>query len=168
MQFSSLHVLAIFAVGTFAMPNNFETRDLLENRGGCKADKPACNGGHVAGKTNCRCKGQVEPCDLWTCPSSNGVNAVVRFPALPFLAPRKRIRMQPANKTLVVYRWPVANRVPDACGSKWCFFPHRSSTTSMHFYGNVAEGRVWGVVTIQGVISYIIANLMASARLHLL
>jgi hypothetical protein len=72
MKFLAIPVFALLATGVFAMPNNFEAREPeaneLEARANCGQILPACNGGHVVGQTNCRCKGQKETCDLWTCP----------------------------------------------------------------------------------------------------
>jgi len=80
MQFSTLPLLALFALGAMAAPADdlsaIEARDgTIEARVNCNQILPACNGGHVVGQTNCRCKGQHERCDLWTCPGS-GPNTV--------------------------------------------------------------------------------------------
>ncbi|PQE26735.1 signal peptide-containing protein [Rutstroemia sp. NJR-2017a BVV2] len=57
------------------MPNSFEAREAepgqLEARVNCGQILPACNGGSVVGQTNCRCQGQVERCDLWSCPGGS-------------------------------------------------------------------------------------------------
>ncbi|KAJ4352800.1 hypothetical protein N0V85_009634 [Neurospora sp. IMI 360204] len=70
--FTTIQALALLATGALAMPNNIEAADLaartLEARVNCGQILPACNGGHVVGQTNCRCSGQKETCDLWTCP----------------------------------------------------------------------------------------------------
>lgn len=73
MKFIAIPVFALLATGALAMPSNPEapelaTRAELEARANCKNILPACNGGKISGKTNCRCKGQKETCDLWTCP----------------------------------------------------------------------------------------------------
>ncbi|EGO60029.1 hypothetical protein NEUTE1DRAFT_61970 [Neurospora tetrasperma FGSC 2508] len=73
--FTTIQALALLATGALAMPNNIEAADLaartLEARVNCNQILPACNGGHVVGQTNCRCKGQKETCDLWTCPGGS-------------------------------------------------------------------------------------------------
>ncbi|KAK1957314.1 hypothetical protein LZ32DRAFT_610562 [Colletotrichum eremochloae] len=71
MQFFAIPVLALFAAGTLALPNDLETRSTIEARVNCNQILPACNGGHVVGQTNCRCSGQVERCDVWTCPGDS-------------------------------------------------------------------------------------------------
>ncbi|KAJ0103945.1 signal peptide-containing protein [Diaporthe amygdali] len=71
MQFFTIPVLALFAAGTLAMPNNLESSHSLEARVDCGQILPACNGGSVVGQTNCRCSGQAETCDLWSCPGSS-------------------------------------------------------------------------------------------------
>ncbi|KAK5659050.1 hypothetical protein OQA88_1137 [Cercophora sp. LCS_1] len=68
MQFSTLPVLALFAIGALAMPSNVEVIKSLEARADCGFILPACNGGRVVGQTNCRCPGQKATCDLWSCP----------------------------------------------------------------------------------------------------
>ncbi|KAK1834595.1 hypothetical protein QBC39DRAFT_397241 [Podospora conica] len=76
MQFSTLSLVAFFAAGAFAAPSAgasvdadaIEARGTLEARVNCGQILPACHGGSVRGQTNCRCKGQKETCDLWTCP----------------------------------------------------------------------------------------------------
>ncbi|PQE09623.1 signal peptide-containing protein [Rutstroemia sp. NJR-2017a WRK4] len=72
MQFLSIPVFALLATSVLAMPNSFEAREAeagqLVARVNCGQILPACNGGHVVGQTDCRCHGQVERCDLWTCP----------------------------------------------------------------------------------------------------
>ncbi|KAK2030361.1 hypothetical protein LX32DRAFT_559044 [Colletotrichum zoysiae] len=67
MQFFAIPVLALFAAGTLALPNDLEAR-AIEARVNCGQILPACNGGRVVGQTNCRCSGQVSTCDLWSCP----------------------------------------------------------------------------------------------------
>lgn len=75
MQFSTLPILALFAIGAFAAPStapaanveDIEARS-LDARADCSRILPACFGGKVVGQTNCRCRGQKETCDLWTCP----------------------------------------------------------------------------------------------------
>lgn len=62
MQFFAIPALALLATGVLAMPNEFQPR------ADCSRILPACNGGKVVGQTNCRCPGQKETCDLWTCP----------------------------------------------------------------------------------------------------
>ncbi|CAI4215801.1 unnamed protein product [Parascedosporium putredinis] len=49
------------------MPSNAQEGNLVA-RADCGHILPACNGGRVVGQTNCRCSGQKETCDLWTCP----------------------------------------------------------------------------------------------------
>ncbi len=71
MQFFTLPALALLATTVLAMPNDLDTRAALEARIDCSRIVPACNGGHIAGQTNCRCKGQKETCDLWTCPGGS-------------------------------------------------------------------------------------------------
>jgi len=78
MQFSALPILALFAMGAFAAPTEVETRD-LEARQNCGQILPACFGGTLVTQTNCRCPGQKETCDLWTCPG-NGRNVVSLSP----------------------------------------------------------------------------------------
>lgn len=78
MQFSNIHVLAILAADlqfqlSLAMPNNLKAVAEVEGHGGCKATYPACAGGHIVGPTHCRCGGQIEPCDLWWCPSEPSI-----------------------------------------------------------------------------------------------
>ncbi|KAI9049701.1 hypothetical protein LZ554_005855 [Drepanopeziza brunnea f. sp. 'monogermtubi'] len=67
MQFFTLPVFALLATAALGMPAENEAR-ALEARADCSRILPACNGGHVVGQTNCRCSGQKEQCDLWTCP----------------------------------------------------------------------------------------------------
>ncbi|KAL2062985.1 hypothetical protein VTL71DRAFT_6057 [Oculimacula yallundae] len=68
--FTTIQVLALLTTGVLAMPSTNEARDsVLEAR--CVANLPACNGGHIVGQTFCRCDGQKETCDLWTCPGGN-------------------------------------------------------------------------------------------------
>lgn len=82
--FATLQALALLATGALAMPNNMEAADLaartLEARVDCSRILPACNGGRVVGQTNCRCRGQKETCDLWTCPGGapNTVSPVLK------------------------------------------------------------------------------------------
>lgn len=84
MQFlNAIQLLSLFAAGTLATPADFESRN-LEARVDCSRILPACNGGHVTGQTDCRCKGQRGRCDVWQCPGS-GPN-VVRRP-LPCVSP---------------------------------------------------------------------------------
>lgn len=61
--------LAILTASTLAAPA------VLEARVDCGSIVPACFGGSVVGTTDCRCDGQVPPCDLWQCPGD--VNNVV-------------------------------------------------------------------------------------------
>ncbi|QSZ33206.1 hypothetical protein DSL72_002792 [Monilinia vaccinii-corymbosi] len=73
MKFLAIPVFTLLATGVLAIPSNpeapeLDTRAELEARANCKNILPACNGGHVTGHTNCRCKGQKETCDLWSCP----------------------------------------------------------------------------------------------------
>jgi len=88
MQFSTLPILALFAMGALAAPaaNTNVVEDAVEARSleprvNCGQILPACFGGRVVGQTNCRCKGQKETCDLWTCPGGapNTVSPVVFF-----------------------------------------------------------------------------------------
>jgi hypothetical protein len=87
MQFLSIPVFALLATSVLAMPNSFEARDAeagqLEARADCKNILPACNGGHISGQTNCRCPGQVEKCDVWTCPGG-APNVVSLLSSLSF------------------------------------------------------------------------------------
>ncbi|CAG8974650.1 hypothetical protein HYALB_00010746 [Hymenoscyphus albidus] len=76
MQFSHLNILTLLIAGTFALPNDLDTRSIMEARADCKKINPACFGGNVVGKTDCRCKGQNGPCDLWKCPG-DGANSVM-------------------------------------------------------------------------------------------
>ncbi|KZL79723.1 signal peptide-containing protein [Colletotrichum incanum] len=69
MQFFAIPILALLATGTLALPNDLDAR-AIEARVNCNQILPACNGGSVVGQTNCRCSGQVERCDLWSCPGS--------------------------------------------------------------------------------------------------
>lgn len=87
MQFSIIPVLAFLAAGAFAMPSEpVEARSgELEARVNCGQILPACAGGSVRGQTNCRCSGQAETCDLWTCPG--GPPNVVSFSPKPVLFP---------------------------------------------------------------------------------
>ncbi|KAK3680652.1 hypothetical protein B0T22DRAFT_485879 [Podospora appendiculata] len=48
-----------------------EVARILDVRANCRQILPACYGGHVIGQTNCRCPGQVERCDVWTCPGGS-------------------------------------------------------------------------------------------------
>lgn len=92
MQFSTLSLLAFFAAGAFAAPSVvapadidadvLDARGALEARANCNQILPACFGGRVQGQTNCRCKGQKETCDLWTCPG--GAPNVVSSTCLGF------------------------------------------------------------------------------------
>ncbi|XMA10056.1 hypothetical protein WAI453_002847 [Rhynchosporium graminicola] len=67
--FTTIQLFALLATGVLAMPGTTEARDsVLEQRADCSRILPACNGGKIAGQTNCRCRGQKETCDLWTCP----------------------------------------------------------------------------------------------------
>ncbi|KEZ46401.1 hypothetical protein SAPIO_CDS0719 [Scedosporium apiospermum] len=72
MQFTIVQTIALFCVGAIAMPGNAQVGGLearnIEVRADCSHILPACNGGKIVGQTNCRCKGQKETCDLWTCP----------------------------------------------------------------------------------------------------
>ncbi|KAL5356611.1 hypothetical protein BJX96DRAFT_143084 [Aspergillus floccosus] len=65
MRLFTVSILALLATGALAMP------DMLEARADCKQIHPACNGGRVVGQTNCRCPGQKERCDLWSCPGGS-------------------------------------------------------------------------------------------------
>ena len=78
MQFFSIPVLAILATGALGMPTEPEAHT-LEARADCSTILPACNGGSVVGQTNCRCPGQAETCDLWSCPGGPP-NTVRIFP----------------------------------------------------------------------------------------
>ncbi|KAH8894337.1 hypothetical protein GQ53DRAFT_780361 [Thozetella sp. PMI_491] len=69
MQFFAVPILALLATGAIAMPSDLETRE-LQARVNCREILPACAGGHISGQTNCRCPGQRETCDLWTCPGA--------------------------------------------------------------------------------------------------
>lgn len=88
MQFFSIQVLALLATAVVAMPSSPEARALeqLEQRADCGQVLPACNGGTVSGQTDCRCKGQNAPCDLWTCPGG-APNVVSSNPFYLFLHP---------------------------------------------------------------------------------
>jgi len=79
MQFRTLPFIALFVAGALASPTEYATHD-LEARADCSRILPACNGGHVTGQTNCRCRGQKETCDVWQCPG-NGANTVVSLAA---------------------------------------------------------------------------------------
>ncbi|KAK7993974.1 actin cytoskeleton-regulatory complex protein END3 [Apiospora arundinis] len=76
MQFFTITTLAFLVAGAIAMPTEGATENHLEARKGCKADHPACQGGRVTGQTNCRCGGQVGPCDVMQCPG-DGKNTVM-------------------------------------------------------------------------------------------
>ncbi|KAH9464918.1 hypothetical protein MJO29_001409 [Puccinia striiformis f. sp. tritici] len=67
MQFINLSIFAILAAFSAATPTANSVHQ-LERRQNCGNILPACFGGSVVGQTNCRCPGQVERCDLWTCP----------------------------------------------------------------------------------------------------
>ncbi|EGP87048.1 unnamed protein product [Zymoseptoria tritici ST99CH_1A5] len=70
MNFFTTTLIALFAAGALAAPAE------LEARADCGVILPACNGGNIVGKTDCRCNGQVAPCDLWQCPgTTNNVMA---------------------------------------------------------------------------------------------
>lgn len=62
MKFIAIEFFALLASIAMAAPSP------LERRQNCGQIEPACFGGSVVGQTNCRCPGQVETCDLWTCP----------------------------------------------------------------------------------------------------
>lgn len=78
MQFSTLSAIALFTVGALAVPAaDVESRNIIEARVDCGRIVPACAGGNIVGQTNCRCKGQRGPCDVWTCPGGDpNVNLV--------------------------------------------------------------------------------------------
>jgi len=80
MQFSTLPMLALFAIGALAAPSPAPVQASLEARVDCSVILPACFGGSVVGQTNCRCSGQKETCDLWSCPGefNNVVSAGVK------------------------------------------------------------------------------------------
>jgi hypothetical protein len=92
MQFSTLPILALFAIGALAAPAaNTNVEDVearsLDPRANCGQILPACFGGKVVGQTNCRCKGQKETCDLWTCPGGapntvSRLSSVYLYPSL--------------------------------------------------------------------------------------
>lgn len=75
MQFTTVSAIAFLAAGALAMPNAAAGEQNIQAR--CEANLPACSGGHVVGQTNCRCQGQVETCDLWTCPGGGNPNTAV-------------------------------------------------------------------------------------------
>ncbi|KAK7911772.1 hypothetical protein PG985_014253 [Apiospora marii] len=75
MQFTTVSVIAFLAAGALAMPNQPAGEQAIKAR--CEANLPACNGGHVVGQTNCRCQGQVETCDLWSCPGGGNPNTAM-------------------------------------------------------------------------------------------
>ncbi|GES64196.1 signal peptide-containing protein [Aspergillus terreus] len=66
MRSFTVSILALLATSAVAMPE--ASPNMLEARVDCKQIHPACNGGRVVGQTNCRCSGQRERCDLWSCP----------------------------------------------------------------------------------------------------
>ncbi|KAK0652572.1 hypothetical protein B0T16DRAFT_454930 [Cercophora newfieldiana] len=70
MQFSTLSAIAFLAIGAMAAPAEVESRN-IEARVNCGQILPACFGGRVVGQTNCRCSGQKETCDLWSCPGGS-------------------------------------------------------------------------------------------------
>ncbi|KAK7959314.1 uncharacterized protein PG986_004168 [Apiospora aurea] len=74
MQFFTISAIAFPAAGAAAMPNAAAGEHTLQAR--CAAIFPACNGGHVVGQTSCRCEGQKEKCDVWSCPG-DGENTVM-------------------------------------------------------------------------------------------
>ncbi|ESZ97423.1 hypothetical protein SBOR_2201 [Sclerotinia borealis F-4128] len=84
MQFFTIPVFAIFAIGALAMPSNLGAPELetpaLKARDTCDTVLPACFGGSIVGaKTTCRCDGQKAKgdCDVWVCPGSS--TSVVSF-----------------------------------------------------------------------------------------
>ncbi|KAK8054717.1 hypothetical protein PG994_009784 [Apiospora phragmitis] len=74
MQFFTISAITFLAAGVLAMPNAASGEHTLQAR--CSANLPACNGGHITGQTNCRCEGQKETCDVWSCPGG-GSNTVM-------------------------------------------------------------------------------------------
>ncbi|PKS11741.1 hypothetical protein jhhlp_001729 [Lomentospora prolificans] len=80
MQFTIVQAITLFAASAIAMPSNAQAGSVearsIEARADCSRILPACNGGRVVGQTNCRCPGQKETCDLWSCPGS-GENTVM-------------------------------------------------------------------------------------------
>ena len=83
---------------------------------------PACNGGQVKGQTNCRCKGQKETCDLWTCPGGAPNVVSPSSPILRCIALQEyRILPQPSRyKGLLtdgtMYRWSAVKPALDVSG----------------------------------------------------
>lgn len=140
MQFFTIPVVAILATVAMAMPSPSENLDVeargLETRQNCGFIVPACNGGRVVAQTNCRCQGQVERCDLWSCPGGppNTVSAQSLLSLLPspfsllstnymfctfHLPVSKNKELQLID--VLTYRWSVARKVLDACGSRCSF-----------------------------------------------
>ncbi|KAK1758785.1 hypothetical protein QBC47DRAFT_435911 [Echria macrotheca] len=74
MQFLTIPVLALLTLGATAAPSAASVEDTgaaIVARADCSRILPACFGGNVVGQTNCRCKGQKETCDLWSCPGGS-------------------------------------------------------------------------------------------------
>ncbi|KAI0168088.1 hypothetical protein BJ166DRAFT_521428 [Pestalotiopsis sp. NC0098] len=75
MKFFAIQAIALLATGVLSVPTEGEPHN-IEARVNCGQILPACNGGHVTGQTNCRCSGQKETCDVWSCPGT-GPNTVM-------------------------------------------------------------------------------------------
>ncbi|KAM3074975.1 hypothetical protein ACMFMG_007562 [Clarireedia jacksonii] len=74
MKYFAVQIIAFLAAGAFALPGQSTQPNQIEARDACKNTMPACYGGNVVGKTNCRCDGQHytdadnKACDVWVCP----------------------------------------------------------------------------------------------------
>ncbi|PLW53946.1 hypothetical protein PCANC_03750 [Puccinia coronata f. sp. avenae] len=66
MQITAVSILAILATLSAAIAS--DAHHGLHARADCGNIVPACNGGSIHGQTDCRCRGQQERCDLWSCP----------------------------------------------------------------------------------------------------
>ncbi|KAF7531579.1 hypothetical protein G7054_g8740 [Neopestalotiopsis clavispora] len=76
MKFFAIPTIALLATSALAAPTDGASHN-IEARDQCDTILPACFGGSVVGQTNCRCPGQKETCDLWSCPGTGANTAMV-------------------------------------------------------------------------------------------
>ncbi|OAV97261.1 hypothetical protein PTTG_07625 [Puccinia triticina 1-1 BBBD Race 1] len=71
MKITTLSIFAMLNAFSAATPAADFLQHLDRRAVNCGSIVPACFGGTIVGQTDCRCKGQVERCDLWTCPDAS-------------------------------------------------------------------------------------------------